>query len=167
MKNLGKGFLALLIGVGVFLTPGLSIFSPEGFNEVDFETSEEKEEGLGKKVKPKKIIATIDIDPDKLNLKSKGKWITAYIELPIEFELIDIELDGILLNELLSPKETTHKIGDNDNDNIPDLMLKFDRSIVQSIVEVEGSQFCEITIEGQLVNGRSFKGSCEIEILGI
>jgi hypothetical protein len=28
------------------------------------------------------ITATIDIDPDVLNLKGNGKWVTAYIELP-------------------------------------------------------------------------------------
>jgi hypothetical protein len=28
------------------------------------------------------IPAAIDIDPDTLNLKSKGKWVTAYIQLP-------------------------------------------------------------------------------------
>ncbi len=32
------------------------------------------------------VPATIDIDPDTLNLKSEGRWITAYIELPTGIE---------------------------------------------------------------------------------
>ncbi|MEW5995324.1 MAG: glycoside hydrolase family 16 protein [Candidatus Zixiibacteriota bacterium] len=31
---------------------------------------------------PPVVPATVDIDPDTLNLKSQGRWITAYIELP-------------------------------------------------------------------------------------
>ncbi len=88
------------------------------------------------------IPATIDIDPDTLNLRSQGRWITAYIELPGGFDVANIDvstvalegdifLEGILSSEL-HPAET----GDYDSDGVPDMMVKFDRSAVQELVSV-------------------------------
>jgi len=163
MKNLGKGLLVVLFGFGMVSTLGLSMFFPEGSNLKDFDTPEEKKEESLEKIKNKIISATIDINPDKLNLKSKGKWITVYIELPSKYDVNDIILDVILLNELISPEVRLYKIDDNDNDIIPDLMVKFDRHAVKSYLE--DTQFCEITITGKLVDGIKFEGSCVIEQL--
>jgi len=46
------------------------------------------------------IIAIIDINPDTLNLKSKGNWITAYIELPEDYTVADIGIDSIILSKI-------------------------------------------------------------------
>jgi len=35
------------------------------------------------------LSATVDLDPDTLNLESKGKWITCYIELPEGYDTGD------------------------------------------------------------------------------
>jgi hypothetical protein len=163
MKNLGKGLLVVLVGFGMVTTLGLSGFFLEGVNTKDFDASEEKKEDLPKKDKDKIIPATFDINPDKLNLKSKGKWITAYIELPIKYDLNDIVFDQILLNGLISPEVSHCKIGDNDNNDIPDLMVKFDRDAVKSYFE--GTETCEITITGKLVDGNKFEGIVELELL--
>ena len=41
------------------------------------------------------IPATIDFDPDTLNLGSMGKWVTVYIELPIghDYDISDINIE--------------------------------------------------------------------------
>ena len=37
------------------------------------------------------LEATTDIDPDTLNLKSKAKWVTVYMELPERYDVADID----------------------------------------------------------------------------
>jgi hypothetical protein len=53
------------------------------------------------------IPATIDIDPDTVNLKSKGKFITCYIKLPEGYSVEDIDIDSVTLtkinDDLLAP----------------------------------------------------------------
>ena len=108
------------------------------------------------------ITATVDFHPDTLNLKSEGRFVTVYIELPEGFYVEDIEVDTILLNDkvpaLLEPTE----IGDYDGDGIPDLMVKFDRAAVQDVLVV-GEQV-EITITGK-VAGTFFEGIDIIRVI--
>jgi len=80
------------------------------------------------------VKATIDIDPDTLNLKSKGRWITAYIELNEGYDVNDINTSSILLENTVPAEDRPTKIGDYDNDAIPDLMVKFDRSDVEDML---------------------------------
>ena len=46
---------------------------------------------------PSIIEAEVNIDPDTLNVKSKGKWITAYIELPEGYDVNDIDINTVKL----------------------------------------------------------------------
>ena len=39
------------------------------------------------------VTCTIDFDPDTLNLKSQGNWITCYIELPMEYYVGSIDVN--------------------------------------------------------------------------
>lgn len=66
------------------------------------------------------ITATVVIHPQTLNLGSKGRWLTAHIELPKGYNLSDIDVSRIMLNDTI-PVELT-PIGDYDCDGIPDLM---------------------------------------------
>jgi len=105
---------------------------------------------------------TIDFDPDTLNLESKGKWVTVNIELPEGYNVGDIDVSTIELFESdtsipaeLHPTE----IGDYDDDGIPDLMVKFDRSSVKDLFlekTVLGNYIMEVT--GTVSNIR-FTGS--------
>jgi hypothetical protein len=45
------------------------------------------------------VESTVDIKPDTLNRKSKGKWVTAYIELPGGFAVEDIDIDTLQLRK--------------------------------------------------------------------
>lgn len=109
-----------------------------------------------------KIEATVDIEPDTLNLDGKGKWITCYIELGESYDVADIDVSTIELNGTVPAEEKPADIGDYDEDNIPDLMVKFDRDSVQEILEV-GDEV-EIVITGELT-GTSFEGTDTIRVI--
>lgn len=116
------------------------------------------------------VEATVDFDPDTLNLKGKGKWITVYIELPEGYDVYDININTVVLNGEVpaesDPKygfvrDPAGRIGDYDDDGTPDCMVKFDRSAVQGILGVGDA--VEITVTGQ-VAGTPFEGSDIIRV---
>jgi hypothetical protein len=90
------------------------------------------------------LQATINIDPDTLNLKSKGRWITVYITLPSGYEINDIDIDTIMLEDTI-PAEW----GDVQNDT---LMVKFDRSEVEDYIGIPQDAI-ELTVTGKLFDG--------------
>jgi hypothetical protein len=91
------------------------------------------------------IDAIIDIDPDTLNLGSKGRWITCYISLPDDYDVNDIDINTILLEDTI-PAEW----GDIQNDT---LMVKFDRSEVEDML-FPGTY--NLMVCGELVDGTVF-----------
>lgn len=108
------------------------------------------------------VGVTLRIDPNTLNFNSKGKWITAYIELPESYNVRDIDASTVKLNGLVSAELHPTEIGDYDRDSIPDLMVKFDRtSIIGSLNIGEAT----LTITGE-VNGIPFEGSDIIRVIG-
>jgi len=109
------------------------------------------------------VEAAIDIAPDTLNLKSKGKWITCYIELPEGYDVEDIDVGTIKLNDQVPAESHPTEIGDNDDDGIVDLMVKFDRAAVQQILPA-GDEV-EITVTGELNDGTSFAGNDTIRVI--
>jgi len=109
--------------------------------------SQEKEDEI--------LEASIDIDPDTFNLNSKGRWITAYIDLPIDYDVNDILIDPIMLEDAI-PAEW----GDAQNDT---LMVKFDRSDVEDLL-IPGAYHLKVT--GELTGGKIFEGySDEIRVI--
>jgi hypothetical protein len=121
------------------------------------------------------IDATIDVDPNKLNLQSKGKWVTCYIELPEAFSVNDIDLSTVAISaidgELLDPplyREGPTEIGDYDHDGISDLMVKFNRQELVDILRDMGygdGDRPELTVTGGLVGDTAFEGADTIELI--
>jgi len=109
------------------------------------------------------IQATVDFDPNTLNLKCKGKWVTTYIELPTEYNVADIDVTTVLLQGVIPAATSPTNIGDFDSDGVPDLMVKFDRAALQSLVSVGES--VEVTISGSLVDGTDFEGTDTIRVI--
>jgi hypothetical protein len=102
------------------------------------------------------IPATIDFAPDVLNLETKGKYVTAYIELPTGYDVSQIDISSIRLNDTVPALTKPTEMGDYDSDSIPDLMVKFDRAAVQRALT--GGEGVEVTITGE-VAGIGFEGS--------
>jgi len=112
---------------------------------------------------PDVVQAVIDIDPDTLNLKSKGKWITCYIELSGDYDVEDIDVSTIKLNDEVPAESRPTGVGDCDDDDIAELMVKFDRSAVQEILEA-GDEV-GITVTGELNDDTKFEGSDTIRVI--
>ncbi len=118
------------------------------------------------------IRAIVDIDPNTLNLKSNGEWITCYIELPVSFDVGDIVVNTILLNGTIGiDLESPTQIGDYDCDGIADLMVKFDRSTVIDWLRLAdysqdtGKSFeVNMKITG-MVTGTPFEGADTVKVL--
>jgi hypothetical protein len=123
---------------------------------------------------PPSLNATFKINPKALNLRSRGRWITAYIELPEGYNVSDINVSTVLLNGTVQAESRPIGIGDEDGDGIPDLMVKFSRAEVISyilanvdVAELFERRFMTITLTttGCLNDGTPFQGSCNIKII--
>ena len=108
-------------------------------------------------------LVTVDFDPDTLNLKSKGKVVTVYIELPEGYDVDDIDISTVMLNGIVPALAHPTDVGDYDSDGVPDLMVKFDRSDVQDVLE-PGNEV-EVTVSGQLTDGTTFEGTDTIRVI--
>jgi hypothetical protein len=109
------------------------------------------------------IAATIDIDPNTLNLKSRGRWITAYIELPATYDPSAIDVSTVTLNDVVPAEESPTEVGDSDGDGVPDLVVKFDRESVQGILSPGDEVF--VSVAGVLQGGASFGGTDTIRVI--
>lgn len=120
---------------------------------------------------PDVVSAMVHIDPETLNTKGKGKFITAYVELIEPYDVSDIQISSVVLKDgsaivdsaLLSPSE----IGNHDLDAQPDLMVKFSRGIVIDHLISASKTSCsiEFTVEGRLESGESFSGSSVVQVI--
>jgi hypothetical protein len=110
---------------------------------------------------------TIDVEPDPLNLKSKIQWMTVYIELPTGYDVADINVSSIMLNNtlLVDPHAPT-QIGDYDDDSVPDLMVNFNRTSVSGFILSKGIMYGNVTltITGKLDDETPFEGSDAIRV---
>jgi len=107
------------------------------------------------------IVAMVDMEPDTLRSKGKGKKITAYIELPEGYDVNDIDISTIRLNDAVSAELKPTKIRDYDQDGIPDLMVKFN---LVPIVNLLSLGDVELTITGTLNDGILFEGTDAIKL---
>jgi hypothetical protein len=141
-----------------------AIFNPSGNLTFSlFDWSVNWTENVQKPQPPGNGSPFIDIDPDTLNLKSEGRWITCYIEPQDGSNPADINISTILLNGTVPAELHPATVSDYDNDSLPDLMVKFNRSDVQKLVSV-GSEV-ELFVEGYYKDGTFFKGSDIIRVI--
>lgn len=102
------------------------------------------------------LKAIIDIDPNTLNLKSKGRWITCYIDLPEGYDVNEIDISTILLEDTI-PAEWGDVQGTT-------LMVKFERSEVEDYIGVP-QESIELWVTGEFFDGTQFEGSDTIRVI--
>jgi photosystem II stability/assembly factor-like uncharacterized protein len=108
-------------------------------------------------------IATVDVEPNTLNLKSNGKYITCYIELPPEQSVDDIGVHTVMLNSSIKAEPKPCTVGDYDADGVPDLMVKFARDRSQHVLPLGDA--VEIVVSGE-VGDFPFQGKDTIRVIG-
>ncbi len=103
------------------------------------------------------IVATVDFGPDTLNLNSRGKWVTAYIELPDGYDVSKIDAGSVVLNDevkAVTDQELDFVINedeyitDDDENGIPERMVKFSRTDVGDLLKVGDA--VKVTISGKV-----------------
>jgi hypothetical protein len=134
-------------------------------------------------VPPPFIRATVDVYPKTLNLKSKGKDITSYVELPEGYEPEAIDLATVLFEHTIGALLEPTSVGDHDLDGVPDRMIKFPRGEVVAMlgdltapyepapnrpdVGATGgaAQVMAVTVSGRLMDGTEFSGVDSIHVI--
>ena len=117
-----------------------------------------------------KVPATIDIDPNTLQLKSNGAFVTAYIELSEGYDAANIGLTTVQVESIPAIKDIKYDfvtdpaqyLVDHDGDGIPERMVKFDRSEVATTLSPGTT--VELTVTGELTDGTLFEGSDTIRV---
>ena len=120
------------------------------------------------------LIAGVDIKPETLNLKSKGNWITVFVEPPEGYEAENIVADSVIISEVrgVTTVGTTiepvrSNIEDDDEDGVNELMLKYSRSELQEVIKSNNlTGQVEITVTGSLTDAETFIGSDTVKVKG-
>lgn len=114
-----------------------------------------------RRILPMPPLATVNFDPDVLNPKSEGKWITAYIERPKPYAVEDVVIENVKLWIWQVGKMISAEWG-KVQDNV--LMVKFDKAkVIGALLGVAGD--VELTIVGPTVDKKWIKGSTAIRII--
>lgn len=110
-------------------------------------------------VKP--LLAVVEIKPSTLNINSSGNWITGFIEVP-DYSPESIDISTVILNDMIHAETQPFGAGDHNNNGVSDLMVKFNRSEVQKIVQIGD---ITLYITGK-VDGAEFSGNTSIRVIG-
>jgi hypothetical protein len=144
----------------------------------------------GQRVSVHRVDARFDLDPDTLNLKGRGRWVTARIELPDGYHVGDIDLRTVgitrvgeraVVPPLICDQDFGGRIGVSERLTLT-LMVKFDRQALIGLLEpptdmagdvvaADGTaspaeQRAGIVISGRMKNGIAFDGPDVIRVIG-
>jgi hypothetical protein len=116
------------------------------------------------------IKACVEFKPEKLNLKSKGRWIACFIKLPKGYNASNINVSTIMLNGTVPADSKFKVIWDCDHDRAIGLMVKFNRTqveqfILNSIQVTEKFTTVKLTVTGSLKDGTQFQGTDNIKVI--
>ncbi len=115
---------------------------------------------------PSGVNASIDFEPDSINVKRLGKYVTMYIELPSGCDVNDIVVESVILNGRFHVASWPSEIGDFDKDKVMELMVKFDwREVLRLNGDVATMRTMTMTVSGQLKNGTAFQGSADVTLV--
>ncbi|MHC4714198.1 MAG: hypothetical protein ACYTAN_13175 [Planctomycetota bacterium] len=114
------------------------------------------------------VPAGIKIRPKTINLRSRGRYITVYIDLDGGLDARNINVSTVSLRRGYSgPVYALAKpvsARDYDLDGTFELMVKFPRQSVHAILEP--AQSVTLTVSGHLFDGTAFEGSDFVRVTG-
>jgi hypothetical protein len=118
------------------------------------------------------IDASVEVDPDTLNLSSKGNWVTCYIELPEGYDIANINAENVTLADVpayigeegwASRETRISNTVDHDGDGVLERMVKFDRAAVQAALKPGDNT---VLLKGKLPDYVTFQGTDVIHVTG-
>ena len=148
-------------GNGEFVTPvGLATDAAGNIYVVDSGNNRIQKFGPAA---PPAIVMGFDLAPATLNVASRGRWVTGFIEPPSPHTASDIDVSSIRLNGAVpvDPAGPT-ALGDHNGNGIPDLMVKFSRSAVE--LAVPQGESVPIDVAGT-IGGDAFVGTAHIRVI--
>jgi len=100
------------------------------------------------------ILAEVRIVPRTINLASKGKWITAFLWLPEDYDVADIDPNSVFLEDEIAAGEIwlEGQVA----------IVKFSRAEVQEMLEPGD---VDLTVSGELCDGTRFEGTDTIRMI--
>ncbi len=107
------------------------------------------------------IRAIVKVTPKTLNLTSNGNWITCTVALGDNYDIGDIVLGSIMLNDELEPVRA--QIDEVEQK----LLVKFDREGTQNMLSntQDAQSTALMTVSGKLTDGTDFEGDDTIKIV--
>ncbi|MGC9553788.1 MAG: right-handed parallel beta-helix repeat-containing protein [Thermoplasmatota archaeon] len=112
---------------------------------------------------PPPIKAHVEITPHTLSTRSKGKWVTCYLELEEGYSAADINVSTILLNLSIPACPHPTSLGDSDGDGILDLMVKFEREPL--LAALPSGDTADLIVTGSLFDGTRFRGHQTVRVV--
>ncbi len=103
------------------------------------------------------IDANVEIKPNTLNLKSEGRWVTGYIDFPSGYDVNDIDLSTVKLNDSIPADRGNVQNGTTQ-------MVKFDRSDVEDLIDVPNENE-DLIVTGKISDGTDFAGNDTIRAI--
>jgi len=118
---------------------------------------------------PPPVDVVVDVNPDTLNLRSNGRYITAYIEFPPAYDPAAVDVSTVVLSvdgtsEFVEAEPRPTDVNDYDTDGVDELMVKFRRRAVKALLSP--GETVTIYIGGELPDGSDFLGTDAIRVLG-
>jgi len=114
-------------------------------------------------------VGTIDaaacsVEPNTLNLDSNGKWMSARVELPAEYDPSEVVIETVRFNGVVPAELRPFSSSDDFNGNgVPDLLFKFDRSQIEGIL-AEG-EMVPVMITGEIRDTTWFVAADTIRVI--
>ena len=116
------------------------------------------------------VTIELQIEPEVINPRAGGGWVTGYLEPPAPYAASQIDQATVRLStgrgSIAPDPAAPAKLGDHDQDGVPDLALKFQRSEVIGILEGNPTTLIA-TGEFLSPTGVCFRGSDDVRVVPV
>jgi len=109
------------------------------------------------------LAVDVEVRPHTLQLDSKGRYVTGYVEFPLAYSPHEVDVSTVLLQDTIPAEEDKVEFRDTDGDNADDqIVLKFDRGMFQDVLPQ--GEYVPVSITGW-IRDRDFAGTDTIRTI--
>ncbi|MBN1677202.1 MAG: hypothetical protein JW880_01550 [Candidatus Thermoplasmatota archaeon] len=112
------------------------------------------------------VVGTLDFNPDVVNLRSGGRFVTGYLELPDGYSVREVFVPSVKLNSAVYA-ETCFGVQtfDTDGDGTEELMLKFVKEDAKATLAP--GDWVTVYVSGVMNDGVPFAANDVIAVIGV